>query len=266
MTTTTTYTVSDSITMLRRNLLHIVRYPGLTMFVVGAPVVFLMLFVFVFGGTLGAGLPGVDPDAGRSAYLPYVMPGILAMTIAGTAGGTATTVAMDMTEGITARFRTMAISRAAVLAGHVLGNTVQAILGVVVVLAVGIAVGFRPNAGLLQWISAGLMVVLIAFAISWLAVAMGTASRSVETASNLPMLLLLLPFLGSGFVPTDTMPSGLRWFAEYQPFTPFVETLRGLMTGEPLGTNLPLALAWCAVITVAGYVWSMAIYEKKSVR
>ncbi|WP_206492032.1 ABC transporter permease [Rhodococcus sp. KRD162] len=266
MTTTITYTVGDSITMLRRNLLHIVRYPGLTMFVIGAPVVFLMLFVFVFGGTLGAGLPSVNPEGGRTAYLPYVMPGILAMTIAGTAGGTATTVAMDMTEGITARFRTMAISRAAVLAGHVLGNTVQAVLGVVVVLAVGIAVGFRPNAGLLQWISVGLMVVLIAFAISWLAVAMGMASKSVETASNLPMLLLLLPFLGSGFVPTDTMPSGLRWFAEYQPFTPFVETLRGLLTGEPLGANLPLALGWCAGITLAGYVWAMAIYEKKSVR
>ena len=259
-------TVGDSITMLRRNLLHIVRYPGLTMFVIGAPVVFLMLFVFVFGGTLGAGLPGVDSDGGRAAYLPYVMPGILAMTIAGTAGGTATTVAMDMTEGITARFRTMAISRAAVLAGHVLGNTVQAVLGVTVVLVVGIAVGFRPNADLPQWISAGLLVVLIAFAISWVAVAMGMASKSVETASNLPMLLLLLPFLGSGFVPTDTMPTGLRWFADYQPFTPFVETLRGLMAGTPVGSNLALALAWCAVITVVGYVWSMSIYEKKSVR
>ena len=266
MTTATTFAMSDSITMLRRSLLHIRRYPGLTMFVIGAPVVFLMLFVFVFGGTLGAGLPGVDPDAGRSAYLPYVMPGILAMTIAGTAGGTATTVAMDMTEGITARFRTMAISRAAVLAGHVLGNTVQAVLGVVVVLAVGIAVGFRPNANPLQWFSILGMVLLIAFAISWLAVAMGMASKSVETASNLPMLLLLLPFLGSGFVPTDTMPSGLRWFADYQPFTSFVETLRGLLTGQPVDTNLPLALAWCAVITVVGYVWSMAIYEKKSVR
>ncbi|MDI9894315.1 ABC transporter permease [Rhodococcus sp. IEGM 1381] len=99
-----------------------------------------------------------------------------------------------------------------------------------------------------------------------LAVAMGMASKSVETASNLPMLLLLLPFLGSGFGPTDTMPSGLRWFADYQPFTPFVETLRGLLDGEPLGANLPLALAWCVVISAAGYTWSMATYEKKSVR
>ena len=122
------YVVADAVTMLRRNLLHMVRYPGLSMFTIVGPVVILLLFVFVFGGTLGAGLPGVDPAGGRAAYLAYVMPGILAMTIAGTAGGTATTVAMDMTEGITARFRTMAISRAAVLAGHVLGNTIQAII------------------------------------------------------------------------------------------------------------------------------------------
>ena len=260
------YVVTDAITMLRRNLLHILRYPGLTVFVIGAPVVFLLLFVFVFGGTLGAGLPGVDLAGGRDAYVAYVMPGILAMTIAGTAGGASTTVAMDMTEGITARFRTMAISRAAVLAGHVLGNTVQALIGIVVVLGVGLAVGFRPTAGPIEWIAAAGIIVLIAFAISWLAVAMGMQSKSVETASNLPMLILLLPFLGSGFVPTDSMPQWLQWFAQYQPFTPFVETIRGLLLGTPLGHNPALAIGWCAVITVAGYAWSMRIYERKSVR
>ncbi len=260
------YVVADAITMLRRNLLHIVRYPGLTMFVIGAPVVFLLLFVFVFGGTLGAGLPGVDPGGGREAYVAYVMPGILAMTIAGTAGGAATTVAMDMTEGITARFRTMAISRAAVLAGHVLGNTVQAMLGIVVVLGVGLLIGFRSTTGPIQWVAAVGMIVLLAFAISWLAVAMGMQSKSVETASNLPTLLILLPFLGSGFVPTDSMPVWLQWFAEYQPFTPFVETIRGLLLGTPLGWNPVLAIGWCVVIAVAGYAWSMAIYEQKSVR
>lgn len=257
---------ADSITMLRRNLLHIVRYPGLTVFVIGAPVVFLLLFVFVFGGTLGAGLPGVDPSGGRVAYVAYVVPGILAMTIAGTAGGIATTVAIDMTEGITARFRTMAISRAAVLAGHVLGNTVQALIGVVVVLAVSLLVGFRPTADPVEWIAAVGMFALIAFAISWLAVAMGMQAKSAETATNLPMLLLLLPFLGSGFVPTHSMPVGLQWFAQYQPFTPFVETIRGLLLGTSLGWNPARAIAWCVVIAVAGYTWSMAIYERKSVR
>jgi ABC-2 type transport system permease protein len=265
-TTRQSHVVADAITMLRRNLLHIVRYPGLTVFVIGAPVVFLLLFVFVFGGTLGAGLPGVDLAGGREAYVAYVMPGILAMTIAGTAGGAATTVAMDMTEGITARFRTMAISRAAVLAGHVLGNTIQAIIGIVVVLGVGLMVGFRPTAGPIQWTAAAGMIALIAFAISWLAVAMGMQAKSAETATNLPMLLLLLPFLGSGFVPTDSMPAWLQWFAQYQPFTPFIETIRGLLLGTPLDLNPVLAIGWCVAIAVAGYAWSMGIYEKKSVR
>src|SRR3954469_24091535 len=200
------HVVADAITMLRRNLLHIVRYPGLTIFVIGGPVVFLLLFVYVLGGTLGAGLPGVDPAGGRDAYLAYVMPGILAITIAGTGGGAATTVSMDMTEGITARFRTMAISRAAVLAGHVLGNTLQAILAVVLVLGVGLLVGFRPTAGPAEWLATLGIVAFIAFAISWLSVALGMQAKSVETASNLPTLLVLLPFLGSGFVPTDSMP------------------------------------------------------------
>lgn len=260
------HVTADAITMLRRNLLHIVRYPGLTVFVIGAPVVFLLLFVFVFGGTLGAGLPGVNGAGGRHAYVAYVMPGILAMTIAGTAGGIATTVAMDMAEGITARFRTMAISRAAVLAGHVLGNTIQALIGITVVLAVGLLVGFRPTAGPMQWVAAAGTIALIAFAISWLAVAMGIHAKSAETATNLPMLLLLLPFLGSGFVPTDSMPVGLQWFAQYQPFTSFVETIRGLLLGSPLGWNPARAIGWCIVIAALGYAWSMALYERKSVR
>src|SRR5450631_1494719 len=260
------HVVADAITMLRRNLLHMVRYPGLSVFTIMGPVVFLLLFVFVFGGTLGAGLPGVGPSGGREAYLAYVIPGILLITIAGTAGGTATTVAMDMTEGITARFRTMAISRAAVLAGHVLGNTIQAVIAVVLVLGVGLLIGFRTTAGPVEWVAAFGMIVLIAFAITWLAVAMGMQVRSVETASNLPMVLLLLPFLGSGFVPTESMPAWLHGFAQYQPFTPFIETIRGLLLGTPLGSNPVLAVGWCVVLSVAGYSWSTAIYERKSVR
>ena len=260
------HVVADSITMLRRNLLHMVRYPGLSVFTILGPVVFLLLFVFVFGGTLGAGLPGVDPAGGRAAYLAYVIPGILLITIAGTAGGTATTVAMDMSEGITARFRTMAISRAAVLAGHVLGNTIQAVIAVVFVLGVGLLIGFRTTAGPVEWVAAFGLILLIAFAITWLAVAMGMQVKSVETASNLPMLLMLLPFLGSGFVPTESMPVGLQGFAQYQPFTPFIESLRGLLLGTPPGWNPALALGWCAVLALIGYAWSMALYERKSVR
>jgi ABC-2 type transport system permease protein len=173
---------------------------------------------------------------------------------------------MDMTEGITARFRTMAISRAAVLAGHVLGNTIQAVIAVVLVLGVGLLIGFRTTAGPIEWVAAFGMIVLIAFAITWLAVAMGMQVKSVETASNLPMLLVLLPFLGSGFVPAESMPMGLQGFAQYQPFTAFIETIRGLLLGTPLGSNAVLSIGWCVVITVAGYAWSTAIYERKSVR
>jgi len=260
------HVVADAITMLRRNLLHIIRYPGLSVFTILAPVVILLLTVFIFGGTLGAGLPGVDPAGGRDAYLAYVMPGIILITIAGTAAGAAITVAMDMTEGITARFRTMSISRASVLAGHVLGNTIQALIAVALVLGVGLLIGFRPTAGPGEWLAAVGMIVLISFAISWIGVAMGMQSKTVETASNLPLVLTILPLLGSGFVPTDSMPVWLQWFAQYQPFTPFIESVRGLLLGTPLGGNLWLALGWAVVLTVVGYIWSMALYERKSVR
>ena len=260
------HVVADAITMLRRNLLHMIRYPGLSVFTILGPVVILLLFVFVFGGTLGAGLPGVDPAGGRGAYIAYVMPGILLITIAGTASGAAITVSMDMTEGITARFRTMAISRASVLAGHVLGNTIQAIIAVALVLGVGLLVGFRPTAGPLEWLAAAGLFVLIAFGINWLGVAMGIQAKTVETASNLPLILTILPMLGSGFVPTGSMPAGLQWFAEYQPFTPFIEATRGLLLGTPLGWNGWFALGWAIVIAIGGYIWATAIYERKSVR
>lgn len=260
------HVISDAVTMLGRNLLHVVRYPGLSIFTILGPVVILLLFVFVFGGTLGAGLPGVDPAAGREAYVAYVMPGILLITIAGTASGAAITVAMDMTEGITARFRTMSISRAAVLAGHVVGNTIQAIIAVALVLGVGLLLGFRPTATPLEWLAFAGLIVLISFAVSWIGVGMGMQSKTVETASNLPLILTFLPMLGSGFVPTDSMPGWLQVFADYQPFTPFIETVRGLLLGTPLGWNAVLAIGWIIVLTVGGYIWSMAIYERKSVR
>ncbi|MBI5160569.1 MAG: ABC transporter permease [Micrococcales bacterium] len=260
------HVLADSVAMLRRNLLHMIRYPGLSMFTILGPVVVLLLFVFVFGGTLGAGLPGVDPAAGREAYLAYVMPGILAITLAGSASGAAITVSMDMTEGITARFRTMAISRAAVLTGHVLGNALQGLIAVALVLGVGVLIGFRPTAGPIAWMAAVGTFALISFAVNWLGVAMGMQAKSVETASNLPLLITMLPMLGSGFVPTGSMPAALRWFAQYQPFTPMIETIRGLLLGTPLGSTLWLALGWAVVIALIGYVWSRVNYERKSVR
>lgn len=258
------HVVADTVTMLRRNLLHMVRYPGLSVFTIGAPVVVLLLSVLVLGGTLGAGLPGAG--GGRGAYLAYVMPGILALTVAGTAGGTAITMAMDMTEGVTARFRTMAIARSAVLTGHVLGSVVQALIAVALVLGVGVALGFRPAAGPGEWVALIGLVGLVALAVNWVGAGMGMQARSVETASNLPLLLTFLPLLGSGFVPTSSLPAGLRWFAEHQPFTPVVETLRGLLLDRPVGADAYAALAWCVVLGAAGLVWSLRLYERRSVR
>ena len=261
------YTFTDSATMLRRQLRHMVRYPSLTMIVVGMPVVFLLLFVFVFGGTMGAGLGGtvVSGGGGRAAYLAYVTPGILVMTIAAVVQGTAISVAMDMTGGIVARFRTMSISRASVLTGHVLGSMVQAVLAIGLVLGVAVLIGFRPSAGPMEWLGVIGLLAAASFALIWLSVALGMVTDSVETASNLPMPLILLPFLGSAFVPTDSMPGPLKLFAEYQPFTPIIETLRGLLTGTSFGNDGLLAVAWCAAIAAVSYLWAMRLYERHSV-
>ncbi len=262
---TLTYTVIDSTTMLRRNLRRLLRYPSMTLLLVGMPIVFLLLFVYVFGGQLshglGSGLAG--GHAGRAGYLNYVTPGILLMTVAAAVQGTAIVVAMDMTGGITDRFRTMAIARAAVLTGHVLASLIQTLISIAIVLGVALALGFRPTAGPLHWLAATGVLTLFTLALIWLATALGLAAKSVETASNTPMFLTLLPFLGSGFVPTSTLPTGLRQFAEYQPFTPVTETVRGLLTGTSIGTHAVAAIAWSIGIALASYLWAVHLYTHR---
>jgi len=249
----------DSVTMLRRNLKHMRRYPSMTLMLVGMPIVFLLLFVYVFGGTLGAGIGG----GGRAQYVNYVAPAIILMTVTATVQGTAISIAMDMTEGVIARFRTMHIARVSVLTGHVLGSVIQAMISLAIVIGVALLVGFRPAAGPGAWLATAGFLAVVTFALVWLAVALGQVSKSVETASNLPMPLILLPFLGSGFVPTASMPAGLRWFAEYQPFTPIIETLRGLLMDKPIGNNAWIALVWCAVIALGGYLWSKRLFNRE---
>jgi ABC-2 type transport system permease protein len=256
-----TYALTDSTTMLRRNLRRMRRNPGLTLFVAGIPIVILLLFVYVFGETLGAGLPGVS-GGDRGAYADYLAPGILLFTVVGGAQLTPIGVAMDMTEGIIARFKTMAIWRGSVLAGHVIANMIQTLVAVVLVLAVSLALGFRPNASALDWLAAAGLIAFVTLALTWLSVGLGLVAKTVESASNLPMFLMLLPFLGSGFVPTESMPAGLSWFAEHQPFTPINETLRGLLLGTHIGSDGIVALAWCAVITAFGYVWSLRLFNR----
>jgi ABC-2 type transport system permease protein len=257
-------TLNDSATMLRRNLKRAVRYPGLTVIVAAMPIVFLLLFVYVFGGTLGAGLGA--PSGGRAEYVTYVVPGILILALTGGAQGTAIGIAMDMTEGIIARFRTMSIARASVLTGHVVGALIQTMVGLALVVAVALLVGFRPDADALEWLAAIGVLAMTSFALSWLSVAMGLATKTVEAASNLPMPLMLLPFFGSGFVPVESMPAGLRWFAENQPFTPIIETLRGLLTGTAIGSSGALAVGWCAALSLVGYLWARANYERRPAR
>ena len=257
--------LTDSVTMLRRTLRRLRRYPSLTFFIAAIPIVLLLLFVYVLGGTLGAGLGAGGAGAaggGRAEYAAYLMPGILLVPVAGVAQGTAISVAMDMTAGIIARFKTMAVSRASVLAGHVIGSVIQTVLAVALVLGVGLLIGFRPTTGPLEWVAALGLLVLTTLAVASLSVALGLAAGSVETASNSPMFLMLLPFLGSGFVPTSSMPDPLRWVAENQPFTPIIETLRGLLLGSPIGSQGLLAVGWCLAISLAGFAWARKLYER----
>jgi ABC-2 type transport system permease protein len=250
--------------MLRRNLKHMVRYPSVALLVIGLPVILLLLFVYVFGGTMGAGLGAVSGS--RAAYLDYVTPGIILLAVAGVAQGTAISVSMDMADGIIARFRTMGISRGAVLTGHVLGSTIQTMLGLAAVIGVALAIGFRPNADPLEWVAAIGVLAMITLAVTWLSAALGLQAKSVEAASNVVMPLMLLLFLGSGFVPTDSMPAAMRWFAEYQPFTPVIETLRGLLMGTAIGHDAVLAVGWCALIGFVGYRWAMRLYDRDPTR
>jgi ABC-2 type transport system permease protein len=258
--TTLAYTLSDSRVMLRRNLKHQLRYPSMTLMLVGLPIVFLLLFVYVFGGQLGAGLGAHD---GRAAYLNYVVPGVLLITVASAVQGTAIRVAMDMTGGIIDRFRTMAIARASVLTGHVLGSIIQTVIAIVIVIGVAFGLGFHSTAGPLAWLAAIGILVLFSFGLTWLAVALGLAAKSVETASNSPMILTLLPFLGSGFVPTATMPAGLRQFAEYQPFTPVADSVRGLLTHAAIGDQATLAIVWSIGLVVVAYFWATRLYNRR---
>lgn len=250
---------SDSTTMLRRNLKRARRYPGLTAYQIAIPVVFLVLFVGVLGGVMGDGLGGAAVGA---SYVDFMTPGILALTVATCCMMTATAVAIDMDEGIINRFRTMAITRSSVLTGHVIGTFIQTMISLALVVGAALLLGFRPTAGLGEWLAAVGLLALATVVLTWLGVAFGVAAKNPEVASNSPTIFVLLPFFGSGFVPTETMPTVVRWFAEYQPFTPIIDTLRGLLMGSPIGNSGVIAVAWCVGLTVVGFFWSRALYNR----
>ncbi|MDT0465010.1 ABC transporter permease [Streptomyces gibsoniae] len=250
----------DSATMLRRNLLHARRYPSLTLNLLLTPIMLLLLFVYIFGDTMSAGIGGGTPD--RAKYIAYIVPGLLLMTVGSTVVGTAVSVSNDMTEGIIARFRTMAIHRGSVIIGHVIGSVLQSVISVVLVGAVAVAIGFRStDATVLEWLAAFGLLVLFATALTWIAVGMGLVSPNAEAAGNNAMPLILLPLLSSAFVPLHAMPGWFRPIAEYQPFTPAIETLRGLLLGTGIGNNGWLAVAWCLGLAVLGYFWSTSKFN-----
>lgn len=252
--------------MIGRELKHSLRFKMLLLSTILSPVVMLLLFVYILGGPLGRGLG----DAARGApYVDFLVPGILMMTVASSAGGTAINVCIDMTGemfgtgGMVDRFRTMAVSRGALLTGHVIGSVLRTVLTTAVVCGVALLVGFRPEASIADWFAVLGIVAAFSFAIAWLSAALGLVAKSVAgaNASTLP-IQFLLPFLSSAFVPADSMPAGVSWFAANQPFTAVVECLRALLSGEPVGNTAYLAVAWCAAIALAGYLWACVAFER----
>jgi ABC-2 type transport system permease protein len=254
------YAIRDSATMLRRDFRHSLRYPAMTISGMMVPIVFLLLFVGVFGRTLRAGLGAASSGP---SYIDYLAPGIILMTVGAAAAATAVNVCSDMNEGIIARFRTMAISRASVLTGQVVGSLIRTLISGTLVVAVAFAVGFRPTATPVEWIAAIGLFSMLTLALTWLTVAFGLAAKTPAGANSLSLIPEFLPFVSSAFVPPDSMPAGVRWFAENQPFTPIIETLRGLLTGTPIGSNAILAVAWCAVIAAVGYLWARSLYDRQ---
>jgi ABC-2 type transport system permease protein len=260
---TLSYAMSDSATMLRRNLRHTLRYPVTMMMSLGVPILLLLLFVGVFGGALNAGLGGAWH--GRS-YIDYVLPGILLMTVGYGSSTTALAVNKDMTEGIIVRFRTMAISRASVLTGHVVAAVARTMVSIGMVIGVALLLGFRPAADPAGWLAATGVVVLLVLALTWPAVAIGLLAKNPEGASSFTLIVQVLPFISSAFVPPESMSGAVRWFAGNEPFTPIIDTLRGLLMGTAVGNSAIIAVAWCAGLALAGYLWARALFNRDPIR
>ncbi|AGP53870.1 ABC transporter permease [Streptomyces rapamycinicus] len=268
--TALSYAARDSLTMLRRNLKHAQRYPSMTASVVAMPVLMLLLFNYAFGGALGAGIGGMagggTGGGGSDRYIDYVAPGIILMAATSGALVTAVGICVDMTEGIVNRFRTMAISRSSFLTGHVVGSAIQTLISIAFVIVIALFIGFRPDATPVEWLAVAGLLALVTLALTWVAAAIGLMAKTPESASNIPLPLQFLPFMGSAIVPTESMPDGLRWFADYQPFTPVIETLRGLLMGTEIGNSALISVAWCATLTAGGYLWARTAYQRSAKR
>ena len=255
--TTLTFAVRDSATMTRRSFRHVLRYPATLITSVGVPVLMLLLFVGVFGA-LKAGL-GVGS---HFSYINYLVPGIIAMTAAYGSSGTALSVNRDSTEGIIGRFRTMAISPTSMLNGYVVSALARTLVSAALVIGAAIGLGFRPTADAGRWLAAAGITVLLVLALTWLAVPFGLAAKTAEGLTGFILIVQLLPFISSAFVPPGQMSGSVRWFAAHEPFTSVIDTLRGLLTGTPSGGTVLTAVIWCAGLALAGYLWAGVLVRR----
>ncbi|TCJ93788.1 ABC transporter permease [Nocardia alba] len=250
-----TRALQDSATMLDRNIRHTLRSPDTMIMTVVLPVVILLMFVFVFGGAM---------DVGPGAYIDYVVPGIVLLCAGFGASTTALALSTDVAEGIIDRFRTMAIARSAVLTGHVAESVIRNLITSAIVIGVAVALGFRPTTDPLRWLGVFAVLAMFVFALSWLAAALGLLAPNPEAANGFTFVFMFLPYVSSAFVPTSSMPTWLHWFAENQPVTPVIETLRGLLMGTPISNNWILAAVWCAGIGLAGYLAAGALFRRQT--
>ena len=246
--------LTDSRIMLRRNLKHIRRNPITIFNAALMPVVLMLLLVYVLGNAFNVG----------EHYVEYATPGLILLAITYGLSATAVSVNSDMTKGIINRFKVMNVSRGAILNGHVTATMLSSSVSIAVIIGMAFALGFRSSATLLDWLGAIGIIAATAFAAAWLTVALGMAAKTPESAALTVVPLLLLPFVSSAIVPAAKMGQGVRQFAQYQPFTPIIESLRGLLTGTPSGGYAAAALAWCAGIALVGYLWSRATFSKRA--
>lgn len=253
------YPLRDIRTLLRRNVKNQLRDKVSVLTMILIPVIFLLLFVYVFGGALGK----ATVNFGASKYVDFVLPGLILMTSAAGLISIATGTAVDMNEGIITRLRTMPVFSHAILIARVISYVIQTLLSMAVVFVVALLIGLSPTASPLKWLAIIGFLTYISFAMTWLGMAFGLAAKTVASASNGPFPLLVLPLVGNGFAPPETMPTALRYFAEYEPFSPMIATLRGLLLNTPIGNNAYIALAWTTGIGVLGFAWSMKAFKRE---
>lgn len=245
---------SDMGVMLGRSMRHITRSMDTIVTVTVMPIAMMLLFVYVFGGAI---------QAGTDNYVNYLLPGILLIAIASGVSYTAFRLFSDVQRGIFERFHTMPISRSTLLWGHVLTSLASNAISVVVIILVALVMGFRSSAGILPWLAVAGMLMLFTLALTWVAAIAGLSAKSVDGASAFSYPIIFLPFISSAFVPTESMPSAVRAFAENQPVTAIVEAIRALLSAQPVGNDIWVALAWCVGILLAAYFWAMRAYKKR---